>query len=48
MNSLIVQGEAGDYDPVDHPTGYLDDFPSLEDKTQEFKEKVSELHKRNR
>lgn len=48
MNSLIVQGEAGDYDPVDHPDGYLDDFPSLVDKPLDFLSKVSELHKRNR
>ncbi len=48
MNSLIVQGEAGDFDPIDHPDGYLDDFPSLEDKSPEFKKKVTELHQRNR
>ncbi len=47
MNSLIVQGEAGDYDPIDHPDSYLDDFPSLEDKPIEFKNKVTELHQRN-
>ncbi len=47
MNSLIVQGEAGDFDPVDHSDGYLDDFPSLEDKPLEFKSKVAELHQRN-
>ena len=48
LNSLVVQGEAGDYDPVDHPEGYLDDFPQLEDKLPEFKTKVTELHQRNR
>jgi len=48
MNSLVVQGESGDYDSVDHPDGYLDEFPSLEDKPLDFKNKVTELHKRNR
>ena len=30
--SLLSVGEFGDYDPNDHPTGYLDDFPLLDDE----------------
>ena len=30
-NSIFI-GEFGDYDPSDHPPGYLDDFPLLDDE----------------
>ena len=48
LAGYVVQGEFGDYDPIDHTPGYLDDFPFLENKSQEVKTKVEELHQRNR
>lgn len=48
LSSYLVQGEYGDYDPVEHPAGYLNDFPFLEDMSIDFKQRVTELHKKNR
>jgi len=47
LSSYVVQGEFGDFEPSEHEPGYLDDFPYLEDKSSDFKHKVTELHQRN-
>jgi hypothetical protein len=44
LTSYVVQGEFGDYDPMEHGTDYLEDFPLLENRDPEFKKKVTELH----
>ena len=48
LAGYVVQGEFGDYDPLDHTPGYLDDFPFLETRPSGLKTKVEELHQRNR
>ncbi|CAI8036597.1 Band 4.1-like protein 3 [Geodia barretti] len=48
LTSYVVQGEFGDYDPAEHGTDYLDDFPLLENRDPEFKTKVTELHIQHR
>lgn len=48
LAGYVVQGEFGDYDPIDHTSGYLDDFPFLETRSSSIKFKVEELHQKNR
>lgn len=48
LAGYVVQGEFGDYDPLDHTPGYLDDFPFLETRSLSLKTRVEELHQRNR
>lgn len=48
LAAYVVQGEFGDYDPIDHTSGYLDDFPFLETRSSGIKTKVEELHQKNR
>jgi hypothetical protein len=48
LTSYVVQGEFGDYDPAEHGTAYLEDFPLLENRDPDFKTKVTELHIQHR
>lgn len=48
LAGFVVQGEFGDYDPMDHTPGYLDDFPFLETRSAGLKTNVEELHQKNR
>lgn len=48
LAGYVVQGEFGDYDPLDHTPGYLEDFPFLENRSPELRSKVEEFHQRNR
>ena len=48
LAGYVVQGEFGDYEPLDHTPGYLDDFPFLENRTAAVMTKVEEFHQRNR
>ena len=48
LAGYVVQGEFGDYDPMEHTPGYLEDFPFLENRSPEVRSKVEELHQRNR
>ena len=48
LAGFVVQGEFGDYDPLDHTPGYLDEFPFLESRSTKVKDDVEILHQRNR
>lgn len=48
LSGFVVQGEFGDYDPLDHTPGYLDDFPFLENMSPEVRSKVEDFHQKNR
>lgn len=45
LASFIVQSEVGDYDPEDHPPGYISDFKMLPKQTPKLEERVMEQHK---
>ncbi|XP_071493680.1 tyrosine-protein phosphatase non-receptor type 4-like isoform X6 [Diadema antillarum] len=47
LASYLVQAELGDYDPQDHPEGYLSRFQFVPFQTQEFTDTVHHLHKAN-
>ncbi|XP_022079809.1 tyrosine-protein phosphatase non-receptor type 4-like isoform X2 [Acanthaster planci] len=47
LASYIVQAELGDYDPEEHPQGYLKNFNLVPDQTEEFTREVEHLHKAN-
>ena len=44
----MVQSEFGDFDPTEHQLDYLDTLPYLEDKSLEFKQKITQLHREKR
>ena len=46
--SYMVQSEFGDFDPTEHQLDYLDSLPYLEDKSLEFKQKITQLHREKR
>lgn len=46
--SYMVQSEFGDFDPSEHQLDYLDSLPYLEDKSLEFKQKITQLHREKR
>ena len=48
LAGYVVQGEFGDYDPMDHTPGYLDDFPFLENVSPELRAAAEENHRKNR
>lgn len=45
LAAYIVQSEVGDYDPEDHPTGYISDFKMLPKQTPKLEERVMDQHK---
>ena len=48
LAGFVVQGEYGDYDPLEHTPGYLDEFPFLESASAKMKGEVEKLHQKNR
>ena len=48
LAGYVVQGEFGDYDPLEHVPGYLEDFPFLVSKNDRIREEVEKLHRKNR
>ncbi|XP_046574416.1 FERM domain-containing protein 5-like isoform X11 [Haliotis rubra] len=45
LASYIVQSEVGDYDPQDHPPGYITAFKMLPKQNAKMEEQIQELHK---
>lgn len=45
LAAFIVQSEVGDYDPEDHPPGYISEFKMLPKQTPKLEERVMEQHK---
>ncbi|KAL8602280.1 hypothetical protein ACOMHN_022793 [Nucella lapillus] len=45
LASFVVQSEVGDYDPEDHPLGYISEFKMLPKQTPKLEERVMEQHK---
>jgi len=48
LAGYVVQGEFGDYDPLEHEPGYLEEFPFLVSKNDRVREDVEKLHRKNR
>ncbi|KAK2163444.1 hypothetical protein LSH36_79g04025, partial [Paralvinella palmiformis] len=48
LAGYIIQSEVGDYDPQDHPSGYITQFKMLPKQTQKQEEKIAEFHKKFR
>jgi hypothetical protein len=42
---IFFSAEVGDYDPVDHPPGYVGDFNMLPKQTPKMEERIAEIHK---
>ncbi|GFS06257.1 FERM domain-containing protein 3 [Elysia marginata] len=45
LAAYIIQSEVGDYDPQDHPLGYVSEFKMLPKQTPKHEEKIMEAHK---
>ncbi|BFZ01911.1 hypothetical protein BsWGS_04950 [Bradybaena similaris] len=45
LAAYIIQSEVGDYDPQDHPIGYVSSFRMLPKQTPRLEEKITEAHK---
>ncbi|KAL8616643.1 hypothetical protein ACOMHN_031625 [Nucella lapillus] len=45
LAAYIVQSEVGDYDPEDHPPGYISEFKMLPKQTPKLEERVMEQHR---
>ncbi|XP_067666602.1 FERM domain-containing protein 5-like isoform X12 [Haliotis asinina] len=45
LASYIVQSEVGDYDPQDHPPGYITAFKMLPKQNAKMEDQIQELHK---
>ncbi|XP_076465680.1 FERM domain-containing protein 5-like isoform X2 [Babylonia areolata] len=45
LAAFVVQSEVGDYDPEDHPPGYISEFKMLPKQTPKLEERVMEQHK---
>ncbi|ESP00726.1 hypothetical protein LOTGIDRAFT_112663, partial [Lottia gigantea] len=45
LAAYIVQSEVGDYDPVDHPNGYISEFKMLPKQNPKMEEQIMEAHK---
>lgn len=45
LATYIVQSEVGDYDPQDHPQGYVTEFKMLPKQNSRQEEQIMELHK---
>ncbi|XP_046350854.2 FERM domain-containing protein 5-like isoform X15 [Haliotis rufescens] len=45
LASYIVQSEVGDYDPQDHPPGYITAFKMLPKQNSKMEDQIQELHK---
>ncbi|XP_037939392.1 tyrosine-protein phosphatase non-receptor type 4 isoform X2 [Teleopsis dalmanni] len=48
LASYTVQSELGDFNPIEHQTGYLSNMQLLVEQTADAERKVSELHKLHR
>ncbi|XP_064610207.1 FERM domain-containing protein 5-like isoform X2 [Liolophura sinensis] len=44
LAAYIIQSEVGDYDPEDHPPGYVAEFKMLPKQNGKMEEKIAELH----
>ena len=44
MRCIIVSAELGDYDPKQHPPGYVSDFRFISAQTEEFEADVEGAH----
>jgi hypothetical protein len=45
LAAYIIQSELGDYDPQDHPLGYISNFKMLPKQTLRHEEKIMDAHK---
>uniref|UniRef100_A0A0B7AKC0 FERM domain-containing protein n=1 Tax=Arion vulgaris TaxID=1028688 RepID=A0A0B7AKC0_9EUPU len=45
LAAYIIQSEVGDYDPQDHPIGYVSNFKMLPKQTPKHEEKIMDAHK---
>ncbi|XP_064619239.1 FERM domain-containing protein 5-like isoform X17 [Lineus longissimus] len=45
LAAYIIQSEVGDYDPVDHPPGYVGNFNMLPKQTPKMEDRIAEIHK---
>lgn len=45
LAAYIVQSEVGDYDPQDHPQGYVTEFKMLPKQNSRQEEQIMEIHK---
>lgn len=41
---VLLTAEVGDYDPEDHPPGYVAEFKMLPKQNAKMEEKIAELH----
>eukprot|EP00111_Clytia_hemisphaerica_P018200 TCONS_00053826-protein len=48
LASYIVQGELGDYDPLNHKEGYLAGFQFVPNQTKDIEEKIVSYHRSHR
>ncbi|XP_055609256.1 tyrosine-protein phosphatase non-receptor type 4 [Uranotaenia lowii] len=48
LASYTVQSELGDYNPLEHTHGYLNEMQLLVDQNEEIEHRISELHKLHR
>lgn len=48
LASYTVQSELGDYNPLEHTHGYLNEMQLLADQNEEMEHRISELHKLHR
>ncbi|XP_055627036.1 tyrosine-protein phosphatase non-receptor type 4 [Toxorhynchites rutilus septentrionalis] len=48
LASYTVQSELGDYNPLDHTHGYLNEMQLLPEQNEESERRISELHKLHR
>ena len=42
---IFCVAEVGDYDPQDHPAGYVSEFKMLPKQTNKHEDRIAELHK---
>ncbi|XP_061172921.1 FERM domain-containing protein 5-like isoform X2 [Saccostrea echinata] len=45
LAAYIIQSEVGDYDPEDHPPGYVSEFKMLPKQNAKMEEEIMEIHK---
>uniref|UniRef100_A0A182NK51 protein-tyrosine-phosphatase n=1 Tax=Anopheles dirus TaxID=7168 RepID=A0A182NK51_9DIPT len=48
LASFTVQAELGDYNPLEHTSGYLSELQLLPEQSEEAEHRISELHKLHR
>jgi hypothetical protein len=45
MDVLRLTAEVGDYDPEDHPPGYVSEFKMLPKQNAKMEDEIMEIHK---